>query len=149
DGVTGEELLNVFAFEESFRGGVFVASGDLDDDGFADIIITPDLGGGPRVRVISGRTGGTVADFFGIEDPNFRGGARAALGDLNGDRVTDLLVAVGFGGGPRVAAFDGARLFGAVPPGFVPPKLFGDLFAFEETLRNGVFAAAGDLDGDG
>ena len=86
---------------------MYVAAGDLTGDGVADLVITPDEGGGPRVRVFNGAGFGQVADFFGIDDPNFRGGARAAVGDVNGDGVGDLLVAAGFGGGPRVAVFDG------------------------------------------
>ena len=63
---------------------------------------------------------------------------------MNGDGVGDLVVAAGFGGGPRVAGFDGTTLGAGTPA-----KLFADFFAFEQTLRNGVFVAAGDLDGDG
>jgi hypothetical protein len=122
---------------------VFVAAGDLTGDGRADLVITPDEGGGPRARVFSGDGFGQVADFFGIEDPNFRGGARAAVGDVNGDGVGDLLVAAGFGGGPRLAVFEGTSLGGA------PVKLFADFFVFEPALRNGVYVASGDLDGDG
>jgi hypothetical protein len=85
-----------------------------------------------------------VADFFGIDDPAFRGGARSAIGDLNGDAFGDLVVAAGFGGGPRVAAFDGSRLRSTGGP-----KFFGDFFAFEPALRNGIFIAAGDVNGDG
>jgi len=77
-------------------------------------------------------------------DPNFRGGARAALNDLNGDGKADLLVAAGFGGGPRLALYDGSKLG---PTG--GPKFVGDFFVFEQTLRNGVFIAAGDVNGDG
>jgi hypothetical protein len=85
-----------------------------------------------------------IADFFGIADPNFRGGARVAVGDVNGDGVGDLVVAAGFLGGPRVATFDGKTLgSGSLR------VLFNDFFAFEDTLRNGVFIAAGDIDGDG
>jgi hypothetical protein len=57
--------------------------------------------------------------------------------------VVDLIVAAGFGGGPRVAGFDGKSIGGT------PVKLFGDFFAFEPTLRNGVFVTVGDIDGDG
>src|SRR5204863_4922946 len=89
---------------------VYVAAGDVTGDGVADLVITPDEGGGPRVRVFSGNGFGLLADFFGIDDPNFRGGARAAVGDVNGDGAGDLVVAAGFQGGPRVAGFDGRSL---------------------------------------
>jgi hypothetical protein len=86
---------------------------------------------------------GKLASFFGIEDPNFRGGARAAIADVNADGAGDLIVAAGFGGGPRVAGFSGKSLSSG------PVKIFGDFFMFEQTLRNGVFITAGDIDGDG
>jgi hypothetical protein len=145
DGKTQAELFSIQPFEASFTGGVFVAAGDVTGDGKADLIITPDQGGGPRVRVFSGDGFGQLADFFGIEDPNFRGGARASAADIDGDGVADLLVAAGFGGGPRLAVFNGKSLTG----GGDPVKFFGDFFVFEQTLRNGVFVASGDINGDG
>jgi hypothetical protein len=93
--------------------------------------------------VFNGDGFGQLVDFFGIDDPNFRGGARAGIGDLNGDGTGDLLVSAGFGGGPRVAGFDGKTLTSS------KTRLFADFFLFEEGLRNGVFITAGDLDGDG
>ena len=65
------------------------------------------------------------------------------MGDLNGDGTSDLVVAAGFGGGPRIAGFDGTSLSGT------PLKLFSDFFAFEQQLRNGAYVAVGDLNGDG
>jgi hypothetical protein len=143
DGRTGGVLAEFMAFEESFRGGVHVASGDYNADGRDDLVITPDEGGGPRVRVLTGDGELVIADFFGIDDPNFRGGARASTGDLNGDGSDDLLVGAGFGGGPRIAGFDGLTLATAAPV-----KLFPDFFVFEPTLRNGVYLAVGDLNLD-
>src|SRR5439155_19859135 len=89
----------------------------------------------------------TRANFFGIDDPNFRGGCRAALGDINRDGTPDLAVSAGFLGGPRTAVFNGTTLF------TTPTRLVGDFFAFPGTdavtLRNGVFVAIGDINGDG
>ncbi len=138
-------LASGYAFEPSFTGGVFLSAGDVNGDGFADVVVSPDEGGGPRVKIVSGRDRTILADFFGIDDPNFRGGARTSLGDFNGDGTLDLVVAAGFGGGPRVAVFDGTSIVSGGPP----RKLFNDIFVFEQGLRNGAFVAAGDVDGDG
>ena len=144
DGRDQRELFAITPFGAAFTGGLYVAAGDLSGDGVVDLVITPDQGGGPRVRIFSGRDFAQLADFFGIADATFRGGARAAVGDLNGDGRADLVVSAGFGGGPRVAAFNGAALG---PTG--GPKLFGDFFAFEPGLRNGIHVAIGDFNGDG
>lgn len=146
DGKTKAAVRSFTAFETTFTGGVFVSAGDLNNDGSADIVITPDNSGGPRVQIRSGKTGTQlIGDFLGIDDTNFRGGARTSFGDLNNDGTQDLIVAAGFGGGPRVAGFNGLSL----QPGGSPGRLFPDFFAFETTLRNGAYVAAGDVDGDG
>ncbi len=144
DGKTQAELFSVDPFEASFTGGVYVSAGDVTGDGIPDLAITPDEGGGPRVDVYSGAVGfPKLTAFFGIDDTNFRGGARSAIADMTGDGVADLIVVAGFGGGPRVAGFDGKSIAGT------PVKIFGDFFAFEQALRNGIFVTAGDLNGDG
>jgi hypothetical protein len=144
DGKTKTDLFSINPFEASFTGGVYVAAGDLNGDGVPELVISPDEGGGPRVRVFNGADFKQIADFFGIEDTAFRGGARAAVADVTGDGIGDLLVAAGFGGGPRLAVFDGTSIGSATPT-----KPFGDFFVFEDTLRNGVFVTSGDLNGDG
>ena len=136
-------------FGGDFTGGGFVAAADIDGDGKAEFVVTPDQGGGPRVTIFSlvgGDAVGVRANFLGIDDAAFRGGARPAVGDVNKDGVPDLLVAAGFGGGPRVALFGGSTLF------TTRAKLVNDFFAFPDdatTLRNGVFATIGDISGDG
>ena len=143
DGATRAVVRTTPSFE-GFMGGVFVAAADFDQDGKGDVVVSAGWGGGPRVTILSGASGSVMANFFGIADPDFRGGARVAIGDLNADGVADLVVAAGEGGGPRVAGYDGAGLAtGAVS------SLFRDFFVFDPGLRNGVYLAVGDLNGDG
>jgi subtilisin family serine protease/subtilisin-like proprotein convertase family protein len=144
NGKDGTLLFDFLAFEPTFTGGAFVAAADLTGNGLADIVVTPDVGGGPRVRVFANGGQTVLADFYGIDDPNFRGGLRPALGDLNHDGTPDLVVSAGYGGGPRIAGYDGAALAAGRPV-----KLFADFFAFEPTLRNGAFVAVGDISGNG
>ena len=143
NGATQQEIFSIDPFEAAFVGGVYVSSGDLNGDGKPELLISPDEGGGPRVRVFSGVNFAAMADFFGIDDPNFRGGARTHVGDVNGDGFGDLAVAAGFGGGPRVSVISGPTVTST------RTRLFGDFFVFEEALRNGAFIAIGDVDGDG
>jgi extracellular elastinolytic metalloproteinase len=145
DGTTGRVIFSSRPFEgESFTGGLYVAAGDMDGDGRPEIAVSPDEGGGPRVILYRGLGFIQVVSFLGIDDTSFRGGARVGMADLNGDGRADLLVSAGFGGGPRVAGFDGAQLVLGVQK-----KLFNDFFAFEPGLRNGVFLTGGDVNGDG
>ncbi len=145
DPTTGKTILSDFPFGAGFTGGLFVAAGDVNADGRADIVVTPDASGGGRVVIYDGATGQVVASFLGIDDQKFRGGARVAVGDVNGDGVTDVIVSAGLTGGPRVAVFDGTSL----KAGSTPKRLTNDFFAFDENLRDGVYVAAGDLNGDG
>src|SRR5581483_4497161 len=46
-GKDGTQLLNFFAYDQHFTCGVFVAAGDVNGDGKADIICGADIGGGP------------------------------------------------------------------------------------------------------
>jgi predicted esterase len=137
-------------FGGDFTGGGFVAAGDFDKDGRAEFVVTPDQGGGPRVSVFSILAGGlatTRANFLTL-NPDFRGGARAAVGDVNGDGTPDLAVAAGFGGGPQVTLINGTKAL--TTDGFNPADhLINDFFAFDAALRNGAYVAIGDVDGDG
>jgi hypothetical protein len=146
DGATGAVIYDYFAYEPSFRDGLFVTAGDVDGDGFADIITGTSPGGGPRVTVFSGRTGQQIADYFAY-DPTFRGGVRVGAADVNGDGRAEVVT------GPGVAR-DGTGLeprvitwaFGS--PGN-PLRQFSSFLAFDPTYTGGVYVAGTSLDQGG
>ncbi|MFO0935196.1 MAG: FG-GAP-like repeat-containing protein [Gemmataceae bacterium] len=153
DGKTGTDLApQTSVFEGTYTGGLFIAAADFNGDGKSEIIVSPDQGGGGRITVLKIQNGvmNVAANFFGIDDTSFRGGARIATADVNGDGSPDLIVGAGYGGGPRVAIFDGKAVMGATT---TPARLVSDFFAFGgsdvSSLRNGIYVAAGDLNGDG
>jgi hypothetical protein len=132
-GQTPVKLFNdFFAFEQTLRNGVFIAVGDLNADGFADIIAGGGPGGGPRVTVFSSKdlvtSGGAtltpLANFFG-GDPNNRGGIRIAVKNLDGDDRADIVVGSGEGAGSRVSAYLGTTV---APVGTPPTVLDFDAF---------------------
>jgi hypothetical protein len=131
NGATGTEIFGFFPYDPGFTGGVFVASGDVNGDGRADIITAPGAGGGPNVRVFSGATGGVLSSFLAY-DPAFTGGVTVAAGDINGDGRADIVTGPGAGGGPLVRVFDGPS-----------SALINSFFAYDPSFTGGVFVAGG------
>ncbi len=131
----GELQSHFFAYGEQFRGGVYVASGDTDGNGFHEIITGAGDTGGPQVRLF--RTNGEVISQFFAYGESFRGGVHVAAGDVDGDGIDEIITGAGNGGGPQVRVFkqDGS--------------VISQFFAYAETFRGGVHVAAGDVDGDG
>jgi hypothetical protein len=129
DGVSGEVLQDFFAFEPSFLGGLYVAAGDVTGDGRADIVAGAGSLGGPRVQVYDGVTGQLTDNFFAYA-PDFRGGVRIAVGDLNGDGVAEIVTGPGTSGGPQVRAFDGRTRAEVL-----------SFFALDPAYRGGIFLA--------
>src|SRR5262249_50459072 len=114
DSRTGQKVFEFIAFDPHFIGCLFVTTADFNGDGYADIAIGADAGGGPQVKIFSGKgiASGSLqvlASFYAYS-PYFNGGVRLATGDINGDGTPDLIAAPGPGGGPDVRVFDGAHL---------------------------------------
>lgn len=140
----GSLLGSLTPYGGDFVGGVYVAAGDVTGDGVSEVILGAAEGGGPRVIVLDGTDYRVIADYFGIADPNFRGGVRVAAGDVNADGKAEVIAAAGKDGGPRVSVWDGNSVASGSPR-----NTMGDFFAFEDTLRNGVYVACGDVNRDG
>jgi hypothetical protein len=135
-------LNSFFAYHAGFPGGVSVAAADVDADGHADIITGAGAGGGPHVKVFSGRTGQEIRSFYAF-DPAFRGGVNVAAGRQLREEApfvqpqAEILVGSGPGMPATVVGFDGRT---------------GEQFFSHQPYGNfggGVYVTAGDLTGDG
>lgn len=137
-------LASFFPYTTTFRGGVYVACGDVDGDGVPDLITGADAGGWPHVRVFHlapGSPGGVVPvrEFLAFAQA-FTGGVRVAAGNVDGSDRASIIVGAGPGGSPQV------RVFKLAGDGLVNTANF---FAYDSRFAGGVFVAAGDVTGDG
>ncbi len=141
DGVSGRSVFggdrDVVRPFGNDRHGVFVAAGDVNGDGFDDIIVGPDAGQGPLVRVFSGRTGGNFASFF-ADDKTFKGGVRVAAGDTDGNGRAEVITALGPTGSSTVKVFRDTDL-----------SLKSMFLGADIGFTGGLFVATGDVNGDG
>jgi PKD domain/FG-GAP-like repeat len=136
-GLTLTPAFSFFAYDSGFRGGVRVASADINGDSLADIITAAGPGGGPHVKVFDGATGDVIFSFFAY-GAGFAGGVYVASGDVNHDGVPDIVTGAGAGGGPHVKVFDGKT-----------GQEIRSFFAYDAGFHGGVRVAAADVNGDG
>jgi hypothetical protein len=78
------------AYDEKFRGGVSVAVGDLNGDGYAEIVTGPLSGGGPQVRVFTA-SGRALSSFFAY-NADYHGGIKVTVGKVDGADYPEILV---------------------------------------------------------
>jgi autotransporter-associated beta strand protein len=136
DGQTFQLIRSFYTLTSTFTGGLYVAAGDVNGDGYADIITSADAHGGPQVTVWDGRTGTFLTSFFAFA-PNFTGGVRVAAADVDGDGKADIIAGAGPGALPQVTVFQGLSL-----------RVLLSFFAMPGAGTSGVYVAAGDLTGD-
>jgi hypothetical protein len=140
---------------EARFGAVVAGAGDVDRDGFADVVLgswsydgaSPREGrafvlGGPQLDVATRlellSPGGTNAGF---------GYAVVGMGDFDGDGFDDVAVS-GFGLG-EVSQEGGALIFLGGAGGLDPSPAFTSSPLDEDTAQYGIAIAAGDVNDDG
>ncbi len=142
----------------SYTGGVSVAVGDVDGDGFPDLV-TAATSGNPHVKVFSGQAlltnfnaanpdASLLASFFAY-GLNFNVGASVAIGDVNHDGFADIVTGAS-AGNPHVKVYDGQAIAHHTFDGTNPDaSLLASFFAYGLQFNVGVNVAAGDVNHDG
>jgi hypothetical protein len=136
DGRTRKEILSFNPFVGSFRGGVEIASGDVNGDKRDDIIVAAAAGATPHVIVLDSNTGKVLHSFLAY-DKAFRGGVTVGSVDIDGDGQDDIITGPGAGAPPHIKAFSGAD-----------GKLLKSFYAYAPQFLGGVSVAGGFVDGD-
>ena len=144
DPLSGQVTLksSFFAFNApSFTGGVYVAAGHTNSDGFDDVIVSAGAGGGPRVQVYAGSANGAVTsaplnDFFAYS-PAFTGGVVVAAGNRNGDvgGIDEVITAPASNGGYHIQSFNCNGTGGN-------PTVVESFFAFNDSTSIGGLSIA-------
>lgn len=137
DGSNFSLIKSFFAFDSSFRGGVNVGAGDINQDGFMDIVAAAGAGGGPEVRVFDGTTLAVISQWYAYES-SFSGGVTVAVGDLGEDGVLEVVTGAGSGGSPLV------KVFNANTGAFITQFL-----AYADSFKGGISVGINDGDGNG
>src|SRR5207248_1295128 len=147
DAGTGTLVNTIVPFGSRFKLGANVAVGDVNGDGFQDVVVAAQAGADPIVIVYSGAPAdgmfpGSVPRVLKAFYPYFNsfhkdslghffpGGVNVAVGDVNGDGFDDVITGAGAanGGAPHVRVFSGAALGGVSTTD--PTSQSGVLFNF-------------------
>jgi hypothetical protein len=139
-----------YAFDPQYNVGVNVALGDVNGDGYADLVAGANVGN-PHVKIYSGQAlfydpaGAIIADFYayGLQ---FNVGAAVAAGDIDRDGFAEVITGATIGN-PHVKIYSGYAL--TMNGGNANAALKRDFFAYGLQFNIGVFVATGDTNGDG
>lgn len=134
----GQLLGSFYAYDNKFRGGLHIATGDIDGDGEDEIITGLAAGKIPEVRIF--KAIGVLQGQFLAYPKTFRGGVKVTVASVrsgSGSHRADIITAPEKGGGPHVKFFDSKG------------NLLSHFFAFNSNFRGGVNLAKADVDNDG
>lgn len=131
--------VDYFPWASSNRGGVQVASGNVDERPGDELIMGIMTENGPTVKVYKLNRAKTVISEFQAFPESLAKGVRVSAADLNHDGIDEIIVSAGPGSGNHVRTFDG--------DGTIRSRQFFP--NYERDFRGGTWAVAGDTNGDG
>ncbi|MFH1255597.1 MAG: S8 family serine peptidase [bacterium] len=131
----GQLLGSFYAYDDKFKGGLNIASGDTDGNGEDEIIIGLASGKIPEVRIF--KPIGVLLGQFLAYPKTFLGGVKVSAANIKSGPKAYIITAPEKGGGPHVKIFDNKG------------NLISHFFAFNGNFRGGVSLAKADVDNDG
>jgi hypothetical protein len=131
-------------------GSAFCAAGDVNGDGYGDVIIgapfdLPALGNPGSATLYSGLDGSVLFALTGTQPGQLFGFGVSQAGDVNNDGVPDVIVGMSANGSTGLGPGGGARVFSGATGAVI--------WTFPGTILNDGFgqsvAGLGDINGDG
>jgi len=104
EGATNAIISQWYAYPTDFIGGVFVAAGNIGNDGTLEVVTGAGAGGGPVVGIFNSLNGAQINVYFAYPT-DFMGSVRVAVGYGNNDPFLDILTGAGPGGGPVLSVW--------------------------------------------
>jgi hypothetical protein len=150
-------LASFFPYAQQFNVGATVAVGDIENNGFLDIVTGADVGN-PDVRVYRGKdlatgtfnpTGASLIAQWFAYGLNFNVGANVAVGDVNKDGFADVVTGA-TAGNPHVKVYSGKAIAtGTFSNANPDASLLAQVFPYALQFNVGAYVAVGDILGDG
>ncbi len=134
----GHPMDSFFAFDRNFRGGVTVATANVNGGTSTEIVTGVQSQDLSWIKVVNRAGKETTFGMFKAFGDSFKGGVDLSSGDIDGNGVDEIIVGARSGGGPQVRVFNGNGKPYAI-----------NFFSYESDFRGGVNVAAGDLTRDG
>jgi len=105
-----EVMESMYVYDQGFRGGIRLTTGDLDGNGIAEVVVGSGVGATPHIVTCGydAETGGlAIRSSYLAYAEGFRGGVYLSSGDVDGDGDDDVVTGSGAGAEPTVVVFDG------------------------------------------
>lgn len=124
-------IRSFLAYAKNFRGGVNVAVGDVNGDGYDEIITGAGAGGGPHVRIMD-QKGKLIYQWFPFSS-RLRGGVNVAVGDINGDQKAEIITSTAGDAQVKIFNYRG--------------QLLTSFYPYGKTAKNGITVSTKGIDG--